>query len=251
MADLDQLLPPGAATSALDALVATWPWDRACDDRPFVVVNMVCSLDGRITLHGGSTGLGGEGDKAMFHGLRTVVDGVLAGTGTLAAERYGRLVRVPERRAARAALGLAEDPVLVILSRSGRVPFQAPLFDEPAQRVAIVSAPGCVEVPGGVRADVAVLELEDPSPAAALRAVQASHGIRSVLCEGGPTINRALIDAGLLDELFLTLSPLLIAGEGDVQRIVAGRELDPPARLRLLGVLRHEDELLLRYGVGG
>jgi riboflavin biosynthesis pyrimidine reductase len=79
--------------------------------------------------------------------------------------------------------------------------------------------------------------------------VQASHGIRSVVCEGGPTINRALIDAGLLDELFLTLSPLLIAGEGDVQRIVAGRELDPPARLRLLGVLHHGDELLLRYGL--
>ena len=81
--------------------------------------------------------------------------------------------------------------------------------------------------------------------------MRASHGIRALLCEGGPTLNRALLDDGLLDELFLTLAPLLVAGEGDVQRD-RGRRRRPtaPARLRLLGVLRHEDELFLRYGVG-
>jgi riboflavin-specific deaminase-like protein len=250
MPDLDQLLPPGAATTALDALAATRPWERAPDDRPFVLANMVASLDGRIALDGGSTGLGGPGDKAMFHALRTVVDGLLAGTGTLRAERYGRLVRHPGRRAARAALGLAEDPVMVVVTRSGDVPFDAPLFEEPAQRVVVATAPGRVAVPPAVAADVAVVELEDPSPAAALRAARAAHGVRALLCEGGPTLNRALLDGGLLDELFLTLAPLVAGGEGDVRRIVAGPALEAPARARLLAVLRHEDELFLRYGLG-
>jgi riboflavin biosynthesis pyrimidine reductase len=185
----------------------------------------------------------------MFHALRCVVDGVLAGTGTLRAETYGRLVRKPERRAARAALGLAEDPVAIVLTRSGDVPFEAPMFEAPGQPIVIVTRPGAVELPASVTADVTVIELEDPSPAAALRAVRDSHGVRAVLCEGGPTLNRSLIAGGVLDEFFLTVGPLLAGGSGDVLRAVGGDELPEPATARLLHVLRHADELFLRYAL--
>ena len=186
----------------------------------------------------------------MFHALRGAVDAVLAGTGTLRAESYGRLVRTPERRAARTALGLAEDPAMIVFSRSGDVPFDAPLFDVPEQTVVIVTGRGAVTIPAGVRAEVDVIELDDPEPAAALRAVRERHGVRAVLCEGGPTLNRALLAAGVLDELFLTLGPVLAGGSGDVLRVLGGDELPEPVRARLRHVLRHGDELLLRYAVG-
>jgi riboflavin biosynthesis pyrimidine reductase len=194
-----------------------------------------------VTREGGSSALGGEGDHAMFHALREVCDGVLAGTGTLRAERYGRLVRKPERRARRAERGLAEDPVMLVITRSGRIPWAAPLFDVPEQRVLIA---GPAEVPEGVAADVEVIDAVEPR--AALDAF-AARGVERVLCEGGPALTHALLADGLVDELFLTLDGSLSGGDG--LRLVEGRVLDPPARGALRWVLRHGDEVLLRYAL--
>jgi 5-amino-6-(5-phosphoribosylamino)uracil reductase len=240
--ELDVLFPPGPPATA-DALCAAMaPWEHAHADRPYVLVNMVESLDGQITLDGGSTGLGGDGDKAMFHALRGVVDAVLAGTGTAKAERYGRLVRDPARRAAREALGLAPDPVMLFITRSGNVVWDAPLFDTPEQRVGIATG-AAIEVPD-VRADVRVIELADPEPRAALAALGAAFGLRSVLCEGGPTLNRSLVEAGVLDEWFVTLSPMLAGGDSG---LLTGDPLPDSRPLELRWVLRSRHELLLRY----
>ena len=84
-------------------------------------------------------------------------------------------------------------------------------------------------------------------PAEALQDLD-RRGVRALLCEGGPTLNRALLGAGLVDELFLTLSPLLV-GNNDAPRIVEGEDLRAPARLQLEWVLHHDDELYLRYAV--
>ena len=75
------------------------------------------------------------------------------------------------------------------------------------------------------------------------------RGVRTVLCEGGPTLNLGLVADGVLDELYLTVAPLLAGGAADALRIVSGPELGDPARLTLEGVLRHADELYLRYAV--
>ena len=83
---------------------------------------------------------------------------------------------------------------------------------------------------------------------AALRALRADHGVRLLLCEGGPTILGALLREGLLDELFLTLAPLLAAGEPPLPT-VTGQALPHPASLRLRWVLESEGELMLRYQV--
>ena len=77
----------------------------------------------------------------MFHGLRERVDAVFAGTGTMAAEGYGRLVRDPARRQRRAARGLAPDPLACVISRSGKIPTEIPLFEDPDSRVVVFSAP--------------------------------------------------------------------------------------------------------------
>jgi 5-amino-6-(5-phosphoribosylamino)uracil reductase len=98
-----------------------------------------------------------------------------------------------------------------------------------------------------VRSPGATLDLQ-----AALCELADRFGVRLLLCEGGPHLARELLAEGLVDELFLSLSPLLAGGEpagGEALRILAGAELEPPAGLELLSVLRCEDSLFLRYEV--
>ncbi len=197
-------------------------------DRPYVVVNMVSSVDGRATVDGRSGPLGGPADKAVFFELRASVDAVLAGTGTLRAEGYRRLVRKPERQEQRARRGLEREPVALVLSRSGDVP-DVPLLTDPEARPVVLTG-------------------EDAEPRRALARVRAEHGVRSLLCEGGPSLNAALLAAGLVDELFLTVSPLL-AATADPLTIVGGAGLDALVPLELVWALEGDGMLLLRYAV--
>jgi riboflavin biosynthesis pyrimidine reductase len=233
LTEFEVLHPPGPPATA-EALL-----DVAAGRR--LLVNFVVTIDGKATRAGGSTALGGEGDHAMFHALREVVDGVLAGSGTLRAERYGRLVRDPARRERRVARGLEADPVMLLITRSGRVPWAAPLFSVAEQRVLIA---GPAEVPDDVAAQVTVLDAVEPADA--LEAF-AEHGVERVLCEGGPALTRSLLAEGLVDELFLTVDPTLSGGEG--LGLLHGDELAAPAEAHLQWVLRHGDELLLRYAL--
>ena len=196
-------------------------------DRPYLVVNMVASVDGRATLEGSSRALSSPVDLELLLGLRTQVDAVLVGTETLRRERYPRLVRRPERRAVRVAEGLAPDPLAVVLTRSGDLPEDIGLFTDPAQEVVVLA--------------------EGPAPA--LRRLRAERGVRSVLCEGGPTLNAALLRDGVVDELFLTLSPVLAGGE-DPLTIVQG-ELGPagPVALELVSIHLGEGGAYLRFRV--
>lgn len=206
-----------------------------------LLLNMVATVDGRAVVDGRSGPIGGSGDKEMFHALREVPDALLIGTGTLRAERYGRLVRSAERRARRSAAGLAADPLAVLVTRSGDIPWQAPLFGEPEQRIVVF---GPAQPPPGVSAQVDVRPYAEPPAAlAALR----REGVASVLCEGGPRLNRTLLAAGVVEELLLTLGPLVVGG--DAAGIVEGGELGMRPGLDLRWVLRDGDELLLRYGV--
>jgi riboflavin-specific deaminase-like protein len=221
------------------------PHDRAPADRPFVYLNMIETLDGRAALDGRSAALGGPTDLETLLELRTVADAVLIGTGTLRAEGYARLVRSEDRRARRRAAGLAEDPLAVLLSRRFDIPWEAGLFAAPGQPVLIYTGVAG-EVPG-VAAPVEIVRLVDPSPAAALADLR-RRGVRALLCEGGPTLHGALHAAGLVDELFLTLTPVL-TGDEDEPAIVAGGRLPVPVRLELLSVRQAGSELFLRYRV--
>jgi riboflavin-specific deaminase-like protein len=212
-------------------------------DRPFVYVNMVASVDGRAAIEGGSHALGSETDTLLLTELRTLADAVLIGTGTLRAEGYGRLVSNPDRVARREAAGRTPTPTAVLISRSLDLPWDAGLFQAADQPVLVYT--GADHDPPETAAPLEVIRLADP--AAALADLRA-RGIRALLSEGGPTLNRALLAAGLVDELFLTLSPLL-AGNTDAPRIVEGDDLPAPARLRLQWVLQHDDELFLRYAI--
>src|SRR5437764_9889671 len=115
---------------------------RVPADRPYTVVNFVASADGHAAFQGRSRWLSDDADREIFHGLREHVDAVMAGTGTLRTERYGRVVRDPERRHRRAAAGLNPEPLAAIISRSGEVPTDIPLFADPGSRVVVFTPVG-------------------------------------------------------------------------------------------------------------
>jgi riboflavin biosynthesis pyrimidine reductase len=240
-------LTAGPARPPHEWLAELRPRERAPAGRPFVFLNMVSSVDGRATIEGRTAALGSEADTLLLTELRAIADAVLVGTGTIRAEGYGRLVGNPERVARREAAGLAPTPTLALISRSFDIPWDAPLFEAADQPVVVYTGAGGTPPP--VAAPLEVVRLDDPAPAAAMADLR-SRGVRSLLCEGGPTLNSALLEAGVVDELFLTLSPLL-AGEPGAPRIVEGQGRPEPTQLTLEWALRHGDELFLRYGVRG
>jgi riboflavin biosynthesis pyrimidine reductase len=239
-----RLRPAGPPAAAEDLLREARMGDSAPGDRPYLFMNFVESADGRATREGSSRALGSDADLEMLLALRTVADAVLVGPGTIRVEGYGRLCG-EERRARRVAAGQPPDPPLVIFGRRFDIPWDASLFAAAGQPVLIYTAvPG--EVPD-VAAPVEVVRLEPYTSAAALADLRA-RGIRALLSEGGPTLFRGLMVDGLVDELFLTLSPELVGGEE--RRLIPGPPLDPVIELSLRWVLEADGELFLRYRLG-
>ena len=101
----------------------------------------------------------------------------------------------------------------------------------------------------GVRADVRYLRSAAVDLAAALARLREEHGVRAILCEGGPHLNATLLAAGLLDELFLTTVPVLAGAAGELS-IMDGAALEAPVALTLRWLLEHDGELFARYAIG-
>ena len=200
------------------------------DGRPALRLNMISSVDGSTTVEGTSAGLGGPADKRVFRLLRSLADVVLVAAGTVRAEHYGP----------------AAVPIAVV-TRTVHLDWQSRFFTEADARPIVVTTadapPESVEHAARV-ADVIVAGTGSVDFRRALAELGA-RGYRNVLAEGGPTMNAGLASAGLLDELCLTFSPKLVAG--DAGRILAGPALPAPAELRLRSVLEEEGYLFLRY----
>ena len=221
--------------------------ERSLDARPYTVANMVSTADGRATLDGRTQGISSETDRDLFHTLRTQVDAVMVGTATIALERYGPLARRPDVRRRRAELGLSEVPLAVTASRSLELPVDAPLFSDPESRIVVLTnsdreAPACA-----AQLIVDRFPGEDLDLALGAERLRSAHGVRAMLHEGGPTLLGAMLAPGLVDELFLTVSPMLIGG-GEPS-VVEGIALERPRQLELLSVLEHERFLFLRYAI--
>ncbi len=242
--DFHRLIPEPRTISLPELRQAFRLPTDALPDRPYTIVNFVASVDGRATLGGRSAPLSDPGDRAMFHALREQVDAVIAGTGTIRTERYGRLVPDAESRQRRAAAGLAPEPLATVVTRSGDIPFDIPLFSAPDQRVILFAPEGAVEPKGN--AEVVGLDPAELTLTSVVRRLREEYGVRHLLCEGGPTLFGALLREGLADELFLTLAPKL-AGGGRGPTISAAPELPEPTSLRLIWLLEREASLFLRY----
>jgi riboflavin biosynthesis pyrimidine reductase len=221
-----RLLPEGAEIDAR-GYANSLELRREQNDRPYVVANFVASADGHATVDQQSRKLSGSGDRELFYALRERVDAVLVGPKTLAAEHYKRMLPVPERRERRLAAGRPAEPLAVTVTRSGRLARDIPLFADAPDRVLVFEG-----------ADIELAEV--------LSTLRREHGVESLLCEGGPTLFAALLVAGLVDELFLTLAPTLVGGASG-PAVVSGPPPEEKASLELAGVLECDSTLFLRY----
>ena len=220
------------------------------DGRPWVMANMVASADGAIAVDGVSGGLGGEGDSIVFRAVRASCDWIVAASGTVRAERY----RVPQSdatvRQRRRDTGRSDAPRLAVVTGSVDLDPDLPLFRErPAEApkalvITGASPPAAAVERIGDLAEWCHLDTERPTPAGIVSAL-GDRGADVVLLEGGPSFNGQMVDAGLIDELCLSISPHLVGGPSP--RIVDRSTTTTPSDLHLERVLEHEGALFLRY----
>ncbi len=238
-----RLLPDPGPTSVPEQLDGLALVDRPLEERPYLVTNFAVTLDGKATLGGRSGEIGSDTDTQMLVGLRTKVDAVMIGAGTMRAERYGRVLADSEKRSRRERHGLPHDPLMVIVSGRLDLPWDAPLFTDGGGRVLIFTSSDAEppQTPTPVRV---VHHQGRVDIAAALRHLRVERGVRAVLCEGGPRLHAQLIDAGLVDELFVTHAPKLAGGEGP-GLAVGLPEAERP--LELAWLLEEDGELFARY----
>src|SRR3954470_23186748 len=191
---LRRLHPDPGTVTPVEASSGLRLAERAQGERPYLVLNMVSTLDGRIAIDGRSGPIGDDADRELFFGLRTQTDAVMVGAGTIRTERYGRIVRKREPREKRAAEGLAPAPLAVVVSARLRLPPDLPLLQDEHSTVVVLTASeeDLPETPATVHClrGPADIDLE-LSPL--LERLRSEFGVRSILCEGGPSLNESLI----------------------------------------------------------
>lgn len=223
---------------------------RPADPRGDLVrIDMVASVDGAVVDEkGGSGSLGGDGDREVFRTLRALADAIVVGAGTARSEGYGPHRLSDRLRAARDADGRQAPAPVVVVSRSLNLDYGSSLFAD-AVTPTIVATTSAAD-PGALRrAESAgeVLIAGDGEAVDPLVLVEGlgRRGLRHLLVEGGPTLNGALLDAGLVDELCITFAPGLLGGAGPA--LSGGMRRRRSLELRSL--LEQEGELYARYGV--
>jgi 5-amino-6-(5-phosphoribosylamino)uracil reductase len=225
-----RLLSPAAGADAVDlAELYAPPAGR------HVRANFVVSADGATTVEGVSAGLSGPADHELFHVLRSLCDVVLVGATTARRENYG---------GARSYDGRV--PTVAVVSRSLDLDPSARLFTETTVRPWVLTVSSAPADRRAALAEVAqVLDAGEHSVEIP-RALEllAAAGLERVLCEGGPHLLGDVVAAGVLDDLCLSVAPLLAGGAGD--RLLAGLPLAPPVPLRVEHVLEDSGTLFLR-----
>jgi riboflavin-specific deaminase-like protein len=228
-----RLLPDFAdGLSPADVVAGLGLGDLAPPGRPYVVLNMASTADGRVSIGGRSAPVAGKADRELFHELRAQGDAVMAGASTARVERY-RPFRVP-------AVG-------VFVSGSLDLPADLPMLQDPASRVVVVTRAEAGSL-GDVAAEVTYLRQQDRELAPALAALRSELGVRSIVCEGGPHLNDSLLREGLVDELFLCVSPKL-AGDSSQPAGVEGLALPEPVGLELVSLHEADEHVFFRYRV--
>jgi riboflavin biosynthesis pyrimidine reductase len=215
--------------------------------RLHVRANFVSSVDGAAEVGGRSGGLSSDADHRVFSVLRGLCDVVLVGAGTVRGEGYGPARPSAERRARREEHGIAAVPPIAVVTARADLDLESAFFTEATARPVILTT-GAAPIERRHRAaqvaDVVVCGDTNVDLPTALEAL-VDRGLTRVLCEGGPHMLDQLVTAGRLDELCLSLSPVIAGPER--LRIIAGPPLDEPARLELAHVLTAEGMLFLRY----
>jgi riboflavin biosynthesis pyrimidine reductase len=186
-------------------------------DGVWVRANFITSVDGGATADGTSGGLGGPGDKMIFNVLRELADVIVVGAGTVRMEGYSGARPPVAQRMHRQARGQSEVPPLAIVTRSGRLDRDMPVFTRTEVPPLICTCTAACDETRQLLAGAAeVLDCSGDDPAdvdeTALLATLRGRGLRRILTEGGPTLLGSFIQRDLLDDLCLTIAPFVVGG---------------------------------------
>ena len=222
-----RLLPDPADGLTADDLAAAVSGEAPAD-RPFVFVNMIATADGRATISGRTAAIANRADFELFHALRTRVDAVMVGAGTVRVEGYGPM-----------------EQLAVVVTRSADIPGDVGLLAAPGNTVVVLTpSPDAVLPP----CSATVHYVRETDMAVGLRRLHAEFGVRSIDCEGGPDLNATLFPAGLADELHLVVAAKLAGGRNPLT-ILSGPVLDQPIDLSLISLHESGGYLFARYAV--
>lgn len=224
------------------------PFSQSADeDIPAICVNMVMSVDGATTIAGRVGALTGPTDQRLLRRLRAEVDAVLVGARTVRVEGYGSLL-TPDERLRRTRDQRTPEPLLCVVSGRMSLPEDSPALGESPSPVVFLTA-SRDPLPPAARPVTAIRSADGAPPSATLRLrpllrrLRAEFGVERIVCEGGATLNAALFAEDLVQELFVSLSPLL-AQEAVSPRLLAG---GAPVALELAGHAACDDFVFLRY----
>ena len=253
----DQTAPPASGEEAgrewsLTELAAAYAYPEPLAGGrpvPWMRANMVSTLDGAAQHDGKSQPISNAADMRIFGTLRALADVVLVGAQTVRQEGYRPARARTDFADARRAAGQAEAPAIAVVSASLDLDFSLPLFTSPVVPTLILTGAAAApdRVAAAEKAGARVVIAGDGMGVEPVRAVQAlgELGHTRLLTEGGPRLLGQLVAAGVLDELCLTVAPMLTAG--DAQRIAGGPSVPVPQRFGLVSLLEEEGFLFSRY----
>lgn len=250
MTEIHQIYPPAAAgpltTEDIERLY-TYP---DCTS-PYVAVNFVSSADGAVEVDGIARPLSTPPDRVVLQLGTDLADVVLVGANTATVEGFTGVKPTDRRAERRRRFGLSETPVTAVVTATGRsLDPSAPVLRDTLVPTIVFT---CAAVPEDLRArwtdagaDV-VLVGDGTVDLTAAVAELGRRDLYRVNCMGGPALFGSMAEAGMVDELRLTVAPFVVSGEA--ARIARGAGMDP-ARLELVSVITGDDTLLIRYRVG-
>jgi len=214
---------------------------------PWLMINMIETVDGVTEVEGVSGPLGSPGDKDIFGTIRTLPDIILVGSNTAVAEQYNPPSTSVSTKARRLTNGVWPVARIALVSAQLDFDLTLPMFNRPSQRPIVVTTTNADAKKMGPIAEIADLiqcGVDSVDLTQALREM-ADLGVQRVLSEGGPSLNGALLAAGLVDEVFITIAPLL--GGGQARGIARGDIVSQIEELELQHVLTEDHFLFLRY----
>ena len=219
--------------------------------RPLVVLNMVSTVDGKVALGGRVAGIGSRTDRLLMRRIRAAVDGLMVAAGTLRAEIVDPRVP-PELAERRGAAGRTAQPLAITLARTLDLDPASRFFINGQDGTVVLTteaAPGVGEAALAERAQVLRVGHDSVDLKAALGRLHADFGVEQLLVEGGPSLNQALLDLELVDEVFWTVAPKLAGGHGLTLIQGPAPSSRIVARLDLVSLYEHAGELFARYRV--
>jgi 5-amino-6-(5-phosphoribosylamino)uracil reductase len=216
---------------------------------PWLRANMVSTLDGAAQHDGRSHPISSAADMRIFGTLRALADVVVVGAETVRQEGYRPARARKEFAARREAAGQGPAPAVAVVSAGLELDFSLPLFTSPMVPTLVLTGAAAApeRIAAAEKAGARVVIAGDGVGVDPARAVDAlvALGHTRLLTEGGPRLLGQFVTAGVLDELCLTVSPMLTAG--DAQRIAGGPSVEVPRRFALASLLEEEGFLFSRY----